>query len=177
MSASTAHDLERRLSAIEDKFAILELIASHPPSADTGSADYTRTVYRDDGVFDRGPALDGAHGADAIAAFIERPEHHAAIDGGLAHMAGLPLIDLRGDTAIVTSYLLIVHLDAEGKPRELPNHGESLGYRIHRAVVNRWELEKHGDRWMIARRTLLPADGSDEHQALLRQGLLESARR
>ena len=171
MTTPSLDDLERRVRAIEDKFAILDLIASHPPSADTGSGDYTRTVYMRDGVFDRGAQLDGAHGAEAIAAFIERPEHQAAIHGGLAHLGGLPLIDLHGDTASVTSYLLIIHRDAEGQPRSLPNHGVSTGYRIHRTVVNRWELERHEGRWMIARRTLLPVDGSDEHQALLREAV------
>ncbi|MEF2070338.1 hypothetical protein [Consotaella aegiceratis] len=37
--------------------------------------------------------------------------------------------------------------------------------------MNRWELEKHGGRWQIAKRTLLPVDGSDPHQELLRKGL------
>lgn len=173
MNSPSVPDLESRLRAIEDKLAIYELIASHPPSADTGHADYTLSVYREDGVFDRGPTLDGAKGAKDIAAFIRRPEHDEAIRGGLAHFTGLPLIDLRGDTAVVTSYLMIVHLDHEGQPRELPNHGVSTGYRIHRAVVNRWELERHDGRWMIAKRTLLPVDGSDIHGELLRKGLDE----
>lgn len=171
MNPNSLADFETRLRTIEDKLAIYELIASHPPSADTGAADYTVSVYREDGVFDRGPTLDGAKGAKEIAAFILRPEHREAIRGGLAHFTGLPLIDLRGDTAIVTSYLMIVHLDHEGEPRELANHGVSTGYRIHRAVVNRWELERHDGRWMIAKRTLLPVDGSEIHQALLRRGL------
>jgi hypothetical protein len=50
-------------------------------------------------------------------------EHKEAIQGGLAHFAGLPLIDLRGNEAIVTSYLQILCLDHQGEPRELPNHG------------------------------------------------------
>ncbi|MBV7483204.1 nuclear transport factor 2 family protein [Bordetella sp. BOR01] len=165
------HELEHRLRIVEDKLAIYELIASHPPSADTGAAGYTISVYREDGIFDRGPTLDGANGATAIAAFIQRPEHGEAIRGGLAHFTGLPLIDLRGDAAVVTSYLMIVHLDHEGEPRALPNHGESTGYRIHRTVVNRWELERCDSRWTIKKRTLLPVDGSEIHQELLRKGL------
>jgi hypothetical protein len=171
MDSTRLPELEQRLRIIEDKLAIQELIASHPPSADTGAADYTRSVYREDGVFDRGPTLDGASGAKDIAAFIQRPEHDEAIRGGLAHFAGLPLIDLRGDAAVVTSYLLIIHLDREGEPRDLPNHGVSTGYRIHRAVVNRWELERRDGRWTIGKRTLLPVDGSELHQELLRNGL------
>ncbi|SHH09277.1 nuclear transport factor 2 family protein [Pollutimonas bauzanensis] len=173
MSSPDLPELAHRLRIVEDKLAIYELIASHPPSADTGAAGYTMSVYREDGVFDRGPALDGAKGAAEIAAFIQRPEHDEAIRGGLAHFAGLPLVDLRGDVAVVTSYLMIVHVDHEGEPRDLPNHGVSTGYRIHRAVVNRWELERCDSRWIIKKRTLLPADGSNIHQELLRKGLNE----
>jgi hypothetical protein len=165
------NSVEGRLRIIEDKLAIYELIASHPPSADTGHAGYTASVYLEDGVFDRGRVLDGASGVDAIAAFIQRPAHEEAIRGGLAHFTGLPLIDLRGDKAVVTSYLMIVHLDHEGAPRELANHGTSNGYRIHRAVANRWMLERHDGRWRVAKRTLLPIDGSDGPRELLKQGL------
>jgi hypothetical protein len=107
-----------RLQAIEDRLAIYTLIASHPPSADTAAANYTREVYTEDGVFDRGPKLEGAKGIDAIASFTLKPEHKEAIQGGLAHFAGLPLIDLRGDEAIVTSYLQILCLDHQGEPRD-----------------------------------------------------------
>ncbi len=60
---------------MEDRLAIYMLIASHPPSADTAFADYTRSVYLDDGVFDRGPTLEGARGVDAIAGFTLKLEH------------------------------------------------------------------------------------------------------
>src|SRR5260370_40524341 len=66
MTDSDAAGLEARLKIVEDKLAIYELIASHPPSADTGSADYTSSVYLEDGVFDRGPTLDGATGVENI---------------------------------------------------------------------------------------------------------------
>lgn len=164
---------EQRLRIIEAKLAIYELIASHPPSADSGLAEYTASVYTQDGVFNRGEGLDGAKGVEAIAAFILRPAHEEAIRGGLAHFAGLPLIDLRGNTAVVTSYLLLLQLDKEGAPREMANHGISTGYRIHRVVVNRWELECHDGRWKIRSRTLLPVDGSDAPRRLLAQGLTD----
>lgn len=173
MSSPDQKTIESRLRAVEDKLAIYELIASHPPSADTGHSSYTLSVYNEDGIFDRGQTLDGAVGAQNIAAFIERPEHREAIAGGLAHFAGLPLINLRGDIAVVTSYLQIIHLDHEGRERNLPNHGTSTGYRIHRVVVNSWELERYDGRWKIVRRTLLPVDGSEFHQELLRKGIDE----
>lgn len=171
MACENQPTVEQRLQIIEAKLAIYELIASHPPSADSGLADYTASVYMEDGVFNRGEGLDGAQGVEAIAAFILRPAHEEAIKSGLAHFTGLPLIDLRGDTAIVTSYLQLLQLDKEGPLREMANHGSSTGYRIHRVVVNRWELECHDGRWKIRSRTLLPVDGSEAPRQLLAQGL------
>jgi alanine racemase len=104
VTSLSSTDLESRLRIIEDKLATYELIVSHLPSADTGHADYTLSVYRKNGIFDRGPTLDSAKGEKAIATFIQRPEHAEAIRSGLAHSVGLPLIDLRGDVAVV--YLL-----------------------------------------------------------------------
>lgn len=164
---------EQRLRIIEDKLAIYELIASHPPSADSGLTEYTASVYMEDGVFNRGEQLDGAKGVEAIAAFILRPAHEEAIKSGLAHFAGLPLIDLRGDTAVVTSYLQLLQLDNQGERREMANHGYSTGYRIHRVVVNRWELIRHEGRWKISSRTLLPVDGTDAPRQLLARGLAD----
>ncbi len=166
-----AQTIEDRLAAIEDRLAIYTLIASHPPSADTAFADYTRSVYLDDGVFDRGPGLEGARGVDAIASFTLKPEHEEAIRGGLAHFVSLPLIDLRGAEAFVTSYLQIVQLDREAPLRDLPNHGPSHGYRIHRVLVNRWHLVKRGPEWWVQSRTLLPVDGSAAPRQLLTDGL------
>ena len=132
--------LEERLREVEDQLAIYTLIASHPPSADTGAGYYISPVYMEDGEFDRGERLSGATGHVAIAAFTQTPAHQGAIAGGLAHFAGLPLVELLGDTAFVTSYLQIISPDEKGDSRELPNHGVSTGYRIHRVLANRWTL-------------------------------------
>jgi hypothetical protein len=67
--------LERRIRAIEDRLEIYNLIASHPPSADTGAATYAEAVYTEDGVFDRGPNLSGATGNKAIAASLKSDGH------------------------------------------------------------------------------------------------------
>jgi len=171
VTAPNDQSIEARLAAVEDRLAIYTLIASHPPSADTAAADYTREVYVEDGVFDRGPSLSGARGVQEIASFTLKPEHQEAIRGGLAHFTSLPLIDLHGDQAFVTSYIQILQLDHEGRPRELANHGTSLGYRVHRVVANRWHLVKVGGQWMIKSRTIRSIDGTDEPLALLSQGL------
>jgi hypothetical protein len=162
--------LEERVRAIEDRLEIYNLIASHPPSADTGADYYTRAVYAEDGVFDRGPHAGGTGNA-AIAAVVKTPAHQAAISGGLAHFCGLPIIELDGDRAAVTSYLQILMPDPNGAPVELSNHGTSKGFRIHRVAANRWELERTADGWKIRRRTLRPLDGSEPARQILRQAL------
>ena len=170
-STASAASLEARLRDIEDRLEIYNLIASHPPSADTGADYYTRVVYTEDGVFDRGESLDGAVGNEAIGAITQSPGHQRAIHGGLAHFVGLPHIELNGDSAYVTSYLQILHPDAEGAERELANHGVSTGYRIHRVVANRWELTRTPGGWKIKSRTLRPLDGSAPARELLAQAL------
>jgi len=163
--------LDERLRAIEDRLEILNLIAGHPPSADTGADFYAARVYAEDGVFDRGEHLSGGHGNAEIAAMLQTPGHQAAIHGGLAHFAGLPHIAIDGDDAVVTSYLMILTPQPSGEAIEVPNHGASRGFRIHRVGANRWELTRTADGWKIKRRTLRPLDGSDPARALLRRAL------
>jgi SnoaL-like domain len=162
--------LEDRIRAIEDRLAIYNLIASHPPSADTAADYYTRAVYAEDGVFDRDPHP-GGHGNEEIAAMVRSPAHAVAISGGLAHFCGLPYIELDGDTASVTSYLQILMPDPNGAPVDLSNHGTSKGFRIHRVAANRWDLARTPTGWRIKRRTLRPLDGSEGARQLLRQAL------
>ena len=163
--------LDARLRNIEDRLEIYNLIASHPPSADTGADYYTRLVYTADGSFDRGEGLDSAVGNEAIAAMTQTPGHQRAIQGGLAHFAGLPHIELDGDRAWVTSYLQLLHPDPVGEVRELPNHGGSTGFRIHRVAANRWTLARTSEGWKVESRKLRPIDGSEPAREILAQAL------
>ncbi len=163
--------LEQRIRAIEDRLEIYNLIAGHPPSADTGADYYAEAIYTEDGVFDRGPDLSGASGNTAIAASLKSPGHQAAIAGGLAHFTGLPYIELDGDRATVTSYLQILAPHKSSEPIEVPNHGASRGYHIHRVVTNRWELLRTATGWKIKRRTIRPVDGTEPSREILRGAL------
>src|SRR6266545_4207377 len=122
MTASTNRSLEDRIRAIEDRFEIYNLIASHPPSADTGGSDHIAASWVEDGVFDRGENLSSPRGRDTIASHVLSAEHQAAIAGGLAHFTGLPHVEVDGDTAVVTSYLQILVPQTEGNPVAVPNH-------------------------------------------------------
>jgi hypothetical protein len=163
--------LEARIRAIEDRLEIYNLIARHPPSADTGAGHYAEAVFTEDAVFDRGSDLSGAVGNKAIGAHLHSPGHQAAIAGGLAHLASLPHITINGDTAVVVSYLQILTPNKTGDAVEVPNHGASRGYHIHRVVTNRWDLLRTPSGWKIKRRTLRLVDGSEPARDILRSAL------
>lgn len=169
--------LERRIRAIEDRLEIYNLIAGHPPSADTGADYYAETVYTEDGEFDRGVNLPGARGNKAIAAVLTSETHQAAIAGGIAHFTGLPYIELAGDEAFVTSYLQILTPNKTGEAVEVPNHGSSRGYHIHRVVTSRWELTRTAAGWKIKRRIIRLVDGSEPSRDILRAALARYAKR
>jgi hypothetical protein len=169
--AEQQESLEQRLRAIEDRLEIYNLIASHPPSADTGSAAYAEAVYTEDGVFDRGANLAGASGNKALGALLESDGHRAAIAGGLAHFTGLPYVAIDGDAAFVISYLQILTPKKSGEPVEVANHGASRGYHIHRVVTNRWDLVRTKSGWKIKRRTIRLVDGSEPSREILRGAL------
>ena len=162
--------LEDRVRTIEDKLAIFHLIASHPPAADTGTDRYYREAFVADGEMDLGGGK-GARGNDTIGALVKTPEHEAAIAGGLCHFAGLPRVEIKGDSAVALSYLQIITPDRQAAPREVSGHGSTTGFRIHRVGANRWELRRGKDGWKVVRRTLRALDGTDDAQALLRTAI------
>ncbi|HEY7243078.1 MAG TPA: nuclear transport factor 2 family protein [Xanthobacteraceae bacterium] len=116
-----ARSLEERIGAIEDRLEIYNLIASHPPSADTGGSEHVAASWVEDGVFDRGENLSSPRGRAGISEQVRTREHQAAIAGGLAHFTGLPHVAISGDTAVVTSYLQIVVPQTQGDPVTVPN--------------------------------------------------------
>jgi hypothetical protein len=158
--ANSGKTLEQRLREVEDRLEIYNLIASHPPSADTGNGAYTASVWTEDGVFDRGAEFPRPTGQAAIAGGSSNPEHHRAIEQGIAHFAGLPFVRVEGDTAFAITYLQILVPDRVGPTFEVPNHGSSQGFHIHRVSANRWEFVRTEDGWKIRSRTLRPLDGS-----------------
>ena len=169
---TTTRSLEDRVRAIEDRLEIYNLIASHPPSADTGGSEHIAACWVEDGVFDRGANLSSPRGRDTIAKQVQAPEHQAAIAGGLAHFTGLPHVAIDGDTAVVTSYLQILVPQTQGDPVDVPNHGSSKGFRVHRMTANRWELVRTAQGWKFKQRTLRQLDGSEPARKIL-QGALK----
>ena len=146
---TTDKSLEERIRAIEDRLEIYNLIASHPPSADTAGNDHIAASWVEDGVFDRGENLSSPRGRDSIANQVLSADHQAAIARGLAHFTSLPHVEIEGDMATATSYLQILVPQTQGDPVDVPNHGSSKGFRVHRMTANRWELVRTPQGWKI----------------------------
>jgi hypothetical protein len=166
--SKSRRSIEERLREVEDRLEIYNVIAAHPPSADTAASDFIAASWTEDGVFDREIARDS--GRSAIANGVLAPAHQAAIEGGIAHFAGLPHVVVDGDTAVVTSYLQIIVPDMAGEAVAISGHGTSKGFRLHRVSANRWELVRGPDGWQIKSRTLRPI-GTAAARRVLRQGI------
>jgi hypothetical protein len=166
--ANGGDTLEARIRLIEDRLEIYNLIASHPPSADTGASGYTASVWTEDGVFDRGDEFDKPAGRAAIAGTSASAEHHRAIEQGIAHFAGLPYVRVEGDMAFAISYLQILVPDRVGPIFEVPNHGATRGFHIHRVSANRWDFVPTADGWRIKSPRLRSLDGSEGAREILR---------
>ena len=99
------------------------------------------------------------------------PEHHRAIEQGIAHFAGLPYVRITGDAAFAITYLQILVPDRVGPMFDVPNHGSSRGFHVHRVSANRWEFVRTDEGWKIQRRTLRPLDGTEPAREILASAL------
>ena len=59
----------------------------------------------------------------------------------------------------------------DGPVFELPNHGSSRGFHVHRVSANRWEFVRTEEGWKISRRTLRPLDGTAPARDILKRAL------
>ncbi len=162
-SPAKSSSIEERLQAIEDRLEIINLIAGHPPGADSASRDYAASFWTDDGIVDMG---DGAKSYKAMMAILDSPGFKTAQAQGICHFAGLPHIELDGDTAIATSYLQILAADPKGEAFELSAHGTSKGFRVLRLSANRWELVRTPEGWRIKNRTWRSMDSAPAREIL-----------
>ncbi len=163
--ASKNRSIEQRLQAIEDRLDILNLIAGHPPGADSASHDFAASFWMADGTVDMAGQ---GKGYESMIGVLNTPGFAEAQRQGICHFTGLPHITIDGDRAVATSYLQILAADPDGKPFELSAHGTSKGFRVLRLSANRWELQRTPEGWRIKSRTVRGMD-NPASRALLKQ--------
>jgi SnoaL-like domain len=162
--------ISARLSSLEDRVDILNLLAALPHSSDVGDQDFQNGAYHDDCVMDRNNADDLVVGKKAIVDIIGSEPHRQAIQTGMVHFAGLPQIRIKGEgngaRATATGYLQIVVPIAAGEGAELSGYGPSDGLAIWRLTANQWELEKDGGHWKVTRRIIRSVPSSGVHEII-----------
>ena len=168
--ASKHRTIEQRLQAIEDRLEILNLIAAHPPGADSASHDYAESFWLADGTID---VAGQPKAYETMIGVLNTPGFAEAQRQGICHFTGLPHIVIDGDRAVATSYLQILAADPEGKPFELSAHGTSKGFKVCRLSANRWELQRTPQGWRIKSRTLRGMDNPGSRE-LLKQATTEA---
>jgi ketosteroid isomerase-like protein len=158
--AATVAALAERVARLEDHVAIYQLMMSYGPSVDSGTSEFTASLWTDDGVYDFDNESDDLDGAAAIKAMVEGPRHQSYIHEGCAHLVSIPYLRIDGDTAVATGYSSLNHRDGDG-------------FRIGRITANRWELTRTASGWKVTRRTNRILNGEEEPRAMFRRGLTE----
>jgi ketosteroid isomerase-like protein len=169
ISNSNTKDLLTRITAVEDRLEILNLLAGSAFSSDVASESYWAKMFTEDATFDRGAGRQ-YKGRDEILKIVNAPEQKEAIKGGMTHLAMLPHITLKGNTAVATGYLLIVIPDTTASHVKLPGKGISPGFTIYQLTVNQWKLLRTSDGWKVTNRTVRPLSSADSH-AIIQQAI------
>ena len=147
-------ELTRRVQALEDELAIHRLIVRYGLAVDTGDAARTAAVFKPDGIYDADVRL--MNGRADVADMV-RSDRHQRMVGHCAHQIGPAVVRVDGDRAVALGYSR-VYLQSD------------QGIGIYRVSMNRWELERRGAEWLIARR-LTRLLGHAEARAIFDAGL------
>lgn len=162
---SNTQNLLARIIATEDRLEILNLLAGSAFSSDVASESYWTKMFTEDASFDRAASRQDK-GRDEILKIVNSPEQKEAIKSGMTHLAMLPHITLKGDSAIATGYLLIVMPDTTASHVKLPGKGISPGFSIYQLTVNQWKLIRTADGWKVTQRTVRPISSADSRTIL-----------
>jgi len=144
-------DLEKRVEALEDRLAILDLISRYGPAADSGESSTIATLWEEDGTytFDTTTLV-----GESVGALVNFDTHQAYMSAGCAHFLSTPRIDLDGNHAVAVNHSIV-----------LQRQGQA--WAPVRVSANRWELTRVSGRWKVAHRTAQLLDGSEQARALL----------
>ena len=129
MDGSEFERLQIRLSHLEDRAAITQLILSYGPAADAGLASFAGRLWLEDGIYDWDAEGEPHQGCAAVEAMLKSDGHQGLMARGVAHFGGPPVIEIHGDRATALNYSLIMR-----------NEGDR--FYLWRVSAVRWDLER-----------------------------------
>ena len=149
----TIASLVARVERLEDELAIHKVIVRYGLGVDIGDAEHAAGVFTPDGSYD--VDVGRMEGRAAVAAMIRGARHQAMV-GHCAHQMGPLVIERESGGRAVASGYSRVYLHT------------AAGTHVYRVSLNRWELVKEGDEWLVAHRTTRVL-GHDEAPAVFRR--------
>ena len=147
-------DLERRVRALEDRRAIIDLVSRYGPAADSGDGEALAALWAPDGRYRFDDTV--LERAD-LPGLVDIDTHRAFMAAGCAHVLSAPRIDIAadGESAIAVNHsVVLTHEDGVWRPA--------------RVSANRWQLVRTDDGWRVAGREVRLLDGSAAARDLLR---------
>lgn len=134
-------ELQAEVRALRDHVAISQVIASYGPLVDTSDrlerSSRLAQLWVEDGVYDIGNVGQKV-GRDQIAeGFVDN--HFDMVATGVAHLMGLPFIEVQGDHATALCYSQVM----------VPEGDRWFAWRVS---ANLWELDRTEDGWKVTRR-------------------------
>jgi ketosteroid isomerase-like protein len=157
VSDKSWEEIDRRLTAIEDREQIRTLLYRYARGVDRAEVARTHDLYWEDGILAFGPQPIVAH--ENMEAMTR--EHAARVLDATHHMFGNILIDLRGDHAFVESYCVAHHRtfpDRESNERAIGEEwtdAQDSPDGVNELVIGFRYLdrfEKRGGEWRVAHR-------------------------
>jgi hypothetical protein len=148
-------ELTRRVAALEDERAVIDLLTRYGFAVDSDDPDGTASMYAEGCVVE----IDGddrIRGPEDMAAMV-RGRGHQSLLPNCAHQMGPFSVRIDGDRATATGYGRVYLRTGDG-------------FAIWRVSAGRWELERRAGRWQVAHRSTR-AIGSAEAQQLLHAGV------
>lgn len=140
-----------RLSAIEDRLAIQNLLARYGPAVDSLDGRAVAALWSGDGSYQYGDVvLTGSE----VGGLVELESHRDFISRGCAHILSSPIIQVDGDEAFAVNYSCVLI------------HGEGV-WQAERVSANRWHLERGPQGWRVKSRVNALLDGAGTARDLL----------
>ena len=151
--------LEARLRAAEDHLAILNLLMSYGPLADSCSVDEAAAQWTIGGGYNYAKPDGGTvrlAAPDQLRHVWEQQGHIELTRTGSAHMSATPKITVKGDTADAVGYSLVIKREGDR-------------WFVWRAAINHWNLVRTAHGWRVQEKFNRTIDGSDESHEVMKR--------
>ena len=148
--------LEQRVHQLEDQLAIYQILSTYGAAADGASVKAMTDLWTEDAVYDA--QIVAFDGRAEILAMLKGDMHQNIIQGGAAHVIGMPAVRIDKDTAVATCCALLYRKDGDS-------------FRAWRVTACRWDLVRTQEGWRIKKRVNKVLNGAEDARELLRSGI------